>query len=541
MKERESSPEQPVVFVQYLLLAFVLAVVVYVRIRLLSVPLERDEGEFAYMGQLLLKGIPSFTDAYTMKLPGVSFAYAIFMLLFGQTAAAIRIGLLIVNGICIFQVYLLTKRLFDRNSALVSCASYAALSLSESVLGFCAHATHFVVLFALAGFLLLLRSLDRGKISLLFISGLCFGLAFTMKQHAALFIIFAFLFLAWRNWKNLVFGRKRLVAGNFLFLLGIIIPYALLALWMAQTGVFDTFWFWTVQYAREYATGPTLLQGVDTFTHAIHNIAIAQPLLWLLAVSGGVLLCTKYNRSSDRSFVFGFLLFSFLAICPGLVFRRHYFVMLLPAVSVLIGAAVNSARFVHASSPPQAYRQFIAFFVLAAAISFGFFHERQYLFTYTPQQVSRATYGTNPFPEAPQIARYLKDHTAPGDRIAVLGSEPEILFYADRLSATGYIYMYGLMENQPYAEQMQMQMIREIERSRPKYVVVVNVGVSWLVRSSSKRTVFDWGEKYLRNLYDLVGMIDIIAPYPTRYLWGKEAKAYKPVSDSYLTVFNRKE
>jgi len=537
MTETDSRPT----YVTYVFSALVLAIVVYARIRLLSTPLERDEGEFAYMGQLLLKGTPPFTDAYTMKLPGVSFAYALFMLLFGQTAAAIRIGLLVVNGFCIFQVYLLTRRLFEPSTALLSCASYAVLSLSGSVLGVFAHATHFVVLFALAGFLLLMRSCDRGRISLLFLGGLCLGLAFTMKQHAALFIIYAFLFLAWHNWKSRILDRKQFLAGNLLLLTGVILPYALLALWMAHAGVFDTFWFWTVAYAREYAAGPTLLQGIRELASSTRIILTAQPLLWLLSISGAVLLCTKYQRCTDRAFVFGFLLFSFLAVCPGLAFRGHYFVMMLPAVAVLIGAGLHSAPFLAPASAPLSDKRFVAIFLLAVAILFSFIHESDYLFKNTPMQVSRQIYGANPFPEAPQIARYLKDHSAPGDRIAILGSEPEILFYADRISATGFIYMYGLMEDQPYAEQMQLQMIREIETARPKYLVLVNVGMSWLVAPQSKRTVLDWIEKYARDGYDLAGIIDIANSEATLYRWGQEAKAYQPTSNSFITVLARKD
>ena len=37
------------------------------------------------------------------------------------------------------------------------------------------------------------------------------------------------------------------------------------------------------------------------------------------------------------------------------------------------------------------------------------------------------------------VADYLKSHCAPDARIAVMGSEPEIFFYAHRRSATGHI------------------------------------------------------------------------------------------------------
>ena len=75
--------------------SLVLAVVVGVRIRLLNLPLERDEGEYAYIAQLLLKGIAPYAQAYTMKLPGAPLMYALIMAVFGQTAWGIHLGLLV--------------------------------------------------------------------------------------------------------------------------------------------------------------------------------------------------------------------------------------------------------------------------------------------------------------------------------------------------------------------------------------------------------------------------------------------------------------
>ena len=60
-------------------------------------PLERDEGEYAYAGQLMLQGIPPYQLAYNMKFPGVYAAYALIMLSFGQTSVGIHFGLLVVN------------------------------------------------------------------------------------------------------------------------------------------------------------------------------------------------------------------------------------------------------------------------------------------------------------------------------------------------------------------------------------------------------------------------------------------------------------
>jgi len=48
--------------------------------------------------------------------------------------------------------------------------------------------------------------------------------------------------------------------------------------------------------------------------------------------------------------------------------------------------------------------------------------------------------------------------------------------------------MYPQMENQPYAAEMPRRMIGEIEAAQPRFVVLVNVAVSWNVGRMSDRT-----------------------------------------------------
>ena len=88
-------------------------------------------------------------------------------------------------------------------------------------------------------------------------------------------------------------------------------------------------------------------------------------------------------------------------------------------------------------------------------------------------------YGFSPFPESPEIARYLEAHTKPGETIAVLGSEPQIFFLAHRHSASGYIYVYPLTEPQPLAPAMRQEFKKEIETAKPEFVVHVNILSSW--------------------------------------------------------------
>lgn len=528
-------------YAPYVLLALVLVLVLFVRIRLLGVPMERDEGEYAYMGQLLLKGIPPYAEAYTMKLPGVSIMYAFFMALFGQSNEGIHAGLLVVNSISIYLVYLIARRVLDNETAAISCAAFAVLSLSQSVYGVYAHATHFVMLFALSGFVLLLRHLSDDRTPTLFFSGLCFGMAVIMKQHSVMFICCALLYLVWNGFKKPSGDRNKQYVACAIFLSAITIPYILVGIAAFQVGVLDKFWFWTVKYAREYVAEQTLMQGWINFATVFKRIALLQTSFWLLAGIGIAVLFTKQRGKTDRFFVCSLFIFSFLAICPGLYFREHYFIMVLPAIALMVGMALRSSAQFPSSAQAGRLQPFIPILLLMLAVGYNLLLERQYYFFLNPVQVTRATYGPSPFPEAVQIAKYIRERTGANDRIAILGSEPEIFFYADRLSATRHIYMYGLMENQKFATQMQLEMVRDIEAAKPKYLVIVNLPSSWGDASLSSRRLIEWGEGYAARKYDLVGTIEIVDFNTTRYTWDDMATDYIPVSDVFLSVLRRKE
>src|SRR5271170_3111981 len=106
MRSRADSPPAPWAWVA---LALVILLVMVVRVRLLNLPLERDEGEYAYIGQLMLQGVPPYKMAYVVKLPGAAAVYALSMALFGQTPAAIHLALLLANLAGILLLFLLAR------------------------------------------------------------------------------------------------------------------------------------------------------------------------------------------------------------------------------------------------------------------------------------------------------------------------------------------------------------------------------------------------------------------------------------------------
>lgn len=524
-------------WVYYGALVLVLATTAVIRLHLRNLPLERDEGEYAYAGQLMLQGIPPYKLAYNMKLPGTYAAYAALMAIFGETSSGVHEGFLMVNALTICLIFLLGTRLFGRLAGLVAAASYALLAVSPRVLGFAAHASHFVVLFAVAGALVLLKAVQFKRTWMLFGSGLLFGLAFLMEQQGIFFAVFAGLYLLVDeiegraatgsfDWTGIA---KRLGALG----VGVLTPFGLTCLALWRAGAFGQFWFWTFSYARQYVGIVSFAAGRLYLNMALRGVIGPSWPLWLLAGLG--LTAFLWNRAirSHALFTSLFLVCSALAVCPGFYFRQHYFVLMLPALALLIGAAVESAtqrlRAGWVRGAPIAIFALICMIVVLP--------QRTFLFGMDPQTACRSIYGFNPFPEAIPVADYIRSHSTAGSTVAVLGSEPEIYFYSGRHSATGYIYTYALMEPQPYASRMQQQMAQEIQAANPAFIVFVAVPSSWLPQPKSDHYIINWSKEYVHEHYELVGIADILPE--TQYRWGADARTYQRRSQFGIEVYKR--
>jgi hypothetical protein len=215
----------------------------------------------------------------------------------------------------------------------------------------------------------------------------------------------------------------------------------------------------------------------------------------------------------------------------------HYFVLALPAVSLLAGLAISSLSGL--ITDQFILLRFIPILILGAALAWPILGETKFFFEASPVDASRMIYPESPFVESVRIAEYLRAHTTPNDTIAVLGSEPQIYFYSNRHSATGYIYTYGLMESHRYATQMQKEMIREIEQARPKFLISVVMPDSWLQRSEAEKLIFDWATEYTTENYTVAGFVNMVAPDKTDYYFGSVPQSV-PQLGKYVLIYERK-
>ena len=529
-------------YIHWVLLFCIIAFVLFVRIRLLQTPLERDEGEYAYMGQLLLQGVAPYQEAFNMKLPGTSMIYALFMLLFGQTITAIHLGLLVVNVVSIVLLFLLTKKWLSPGAGIVTSASFAVFTVSHVLLGFAAHATHFVILFTLAGLVMLDSALEHKERHRFTISGILLGCAFLMKQPGIFFIFFGISILIFYRLIGKLQQRELLRFGSFL-LTGLLAPLIIVVVIIFWCGSFDRFWFWVIRYGFEYGTLWNFNEGLVPLNRMLEAFWNFFPFFCILVGIGVILVLTgKFNKSITGMLLL-FIIFSVLALIPGWYFRNHYFILIAPICSILIGADYYFLQ--HRIQQRSIWKYFLPLLPMVV-MGENILSREYYYLNASPAYIVETVYN-GIFPESIVIGDFLSSHTSPTDRIAILGSEPQIYFYAKRRSVSGHIYMYGLMESQPYARKMQEELIADVEQAKPKYIVFYEIPTSWNATYKSELHIAHWVKEYTHDHYTPVGLIDIVprldvnhhVSYDTRYVFGKDVEKTEPRSQDAIIIYER--
>jgi 4-amino-4-deoxy-L-arabinose transferase-like glycosyltransferase len=484
------------------------AAVALLRWGLLDVPLERDEGEYAYTAQLLLEGISPYAQAYNMKLPGIYLAYAGILGLIGEAPRDIHLGLLLVNAITILLVALLGRRLFDDRVGVLAAASFGVLSLSWTIQGFWANAEAFVLPFALGGILLTLRGLASERIKTFFAAGLLLGIAFLMKQHGVFFTGLGVLLVSGELFRSQGLERRQRIEQLAVLAGASALPYLITCVAIWRAGAFDTFWFWTFEYARAYSGIIPIEEGPSRFASQLVAVTEGGLALWGLAALGLGSLFWWPPAKRKRFVMLSFTAASLASLTPGFYFRPHYFVLALPVVALLGSVAACSLGDLVAGQARPWLRVWVPTGVVALAVLQALSAQGGYLFEWSPEEVTRKVYGLSPFAESFAVADFLRENSELDDRIAILGSEPQIPFYAGRRKASGYLYLYPLMENHELAESMQRGMIAEIEASAPRFLVFVNVPSSWQRSPTSHPELMTWLDGYIRG-FRLVGRVVI--------------------------------
>ncbi|MBW2362706.1 MAG: glycosyltransferase family 39 protein [Deltaproteobacteria bacterium] len=475
-------------------LALAACAFVALRAPLLALPLERDEGEYAYIAWRMQEGDVPYRDAFDQKPPGTFAAYWLAFETLGRNARSPRLLMHLWSLATAAVLFLLVRNLVGRLAGAGAVLVFAALSADPRVGAASANTEAFLLLPMVAALACVLCSERRESAASWLAAGALSALAVAFKQvavtNAAYVCVLALLLPGhgprWRRAAALAAGATLVVAP----LIGAFVA----------AGAGEAFVDAVVVHNFEYASRRSFAEGLAALRHGLASQAPSFALAWLLA--GWALLCPGLAGRRSWGLLGGWLLASSAGVAIGWQFRPHYFVQALPALAACAGVALASAV--------QALHQRARGAALGAALALGLalvalpaLANRAVLTAATPEAAARRLWGMNPFAEAAAIARHIARTSSADESVFVVGSEPQIFFYAERRSATRYIFFYPLTGGYPAAAGRQREAMAEVVAARPRYVVWVHVPTSLLVSERTERWIFDESERLLAQGYGL--------------------------------------
>jgi len=513
----------------------VVAVLAFALLRapLLSVPLERDEGEYAYIAARLLEGDVPYRDAFDQKPPLVFFAYALAISVGGASAEAIRGFAALFGAATAWILFLLVRRLDDEVAASCSVLVFALAACDPALAATAANTEQFMLLPLVAAMYCALRGLEFGGRGWWLACGAASAIACGFKQVAIANAVFvaalaAFPSIAGAATRNPATSTNRVFPkpGRALlhFAAGAGLASAPVLLWFAAVGAFRPFLDAVLIHNLDYAATQGVLQSLRNLASALALQAPSFAVFWLLALTA--LVRPKALATRTQRILAGWLLASALGVSMGLYFRAHYFVQLLPALSALVGIASAGLLRRSLGARTALWQRRSALGCVVLALAAPPLLARSDLLGASPDEISRHIYGMNPFPEVAKIADYLRGIAEPDDRVFVVGSEPQLFFYSGLRSASRFIFFYPLTG--PYAEagQRQDEVLKEVAAARPDFVVWFNLSTSLRIAPGAPQRIFDETRTRLEREYELTLLARPVADgEPYAFSLGAAARA----------------
>jgi len=515
-------------FRAWALLAVLLLLGLALRLPVAGVPLDRDEGEYAYIAQRWLQGEVPYKSSFDQKPPGAFAAYAVLERFIGESPAALHWGTQVYSLTTVALVFFLGLELFGAGAGLAAGAFCAFLMADRSFLGQSANTEIFMIAPLTAAFLAALRARERDSWRWALACGLLSGLGLLFKQVAITNIVF-YLGL-------LVLTRRRgLLTASFLG--GMAVALIPVAAYFWFVGAWKECYDCVIGYNLRYSSDIHLAAYPAAFWKSFSPTLSSLGPIYLLALG-----CLSRMREPSVRLIGAWLAFSFLGVCSGGFFRSHYYMQIVPALALLAGAGAEALARPYSKARPWALP------VLAGVVlAWGVMSNSWYYGAGSPEEKSRRLFGANPFPESVEVARLIAENSTKDDGVFVFGSEPQILYLARRRSASRYIFAYPLFR--PYLDtaERQAEVLRQVRESSPKHIVTVFVHTSFLASIRAPLGMFSEMRRILEG-YRLIGVMEtgkegrpaLRTGEEARRLWEKSPMWYdKPIWGS-LAVWEKK-
>lgn len=452
-----------------------------------DVPLERDEGSFAYIAQQwLFHNLLPYVDILEDKPPLLYLIYMLPLKLFGPVSyVGIRVFTAIYSTITLLWLYILVRNFYGKRSALCSTIGYSIFSTGPLVQGFTSHTEVLINLPLVACFhFFLIGDNSRDKNLSLILSGIFCGLAFLIKQIAVFHLAGLSILMLWQHRYDLITFIRRI----FMVYVGFFIPVILCCIYFTLNGALYELYTNTIMaiaghmvevYHTAFFIQKDYIQALITIF--FEYIWQEEAILWILAISFTVYLCI-YDLSSKNMIVIVWFLSSLVSVLFGGNFYPHHFIVLIPVLCLLSGYGLITLWL-----EAMPYARIFIIVSLVLIIGKMLTVEWKFYTKYSPEEISYKVYRDTRFVNAIKVAEYIKKNTTSKDYIYIWGAEPEIYFYTNLRSSSNFTNFYGMLY-EAAAEQLmsrfwkrvfwrhisgcQSKEFEKIRETNPKYIII---------------------------------------------------------------------
>lgn len=438
----------------FLILILILAFVL--RVPLFNVPPDFDEGCYAFFA-FFSKGEKFYSSLPIGRLPGMIFTYRALDYLFARDMLAVRVACTFLIVLATFGVYKLGELLFNKKTGFFSAiifALFSSLISTESP----TNSEFFMMPFIVMAFWLFWLFQKSKKFLWLALSGFFAGIALIYKQVAVFEVIFLGLWLLAENFKEGKFKIKSLVKQ--LLFLGVpsLLPFLFVLLFFLLRGEFKDFWWQSFGsgggYWRYAWSGGEWLGRLKI---AFKNLWSDFMPFWLVGSLG--LIYAFFKRKKEEIYLVGWIAFALMGACFNGWFFSHYFVQIIPTLSLLGGLFLSIflewIRF--KSRLPIVISKIISIFIL---LGLFFLMEKKKLPSYLSylqmaegkisetEYIEKIGYDVGPagWLSFYQSADYLREKMKKDESLFTWSTFPLSYYLIGKYPTTSFVHIYPLLD-----------------------------------------------------------------------------------------------
>ena len=465
-------------------------VVAFSSLSILLFSFGRDQGIYALVADVMLKGGMPYRDAWDFKPPGIFLVYGLAQGLFGKSMLSIRLLEVIGLIATVFGFQRLAQVFFDKPKAGLVCGAVAALVHAELEFWHTAQPETFGGYLTIAALVLITLELPQGRRWLVaFGTGAMFGLCALLKPPLGGGILVCGAYLLTRE-QSRAAKLPQLVRTVLLLFAGFATPLLLVFAWIAARGAWPAFW-WTF---HDFVPGYTKLNWSEAHASAWLYYALEEAFWKFSALSAfgfiaAITMTPLHAREREGIYlVLGIIAIQVTGIVmQGKFFPYHYAATLL-MIAFMSGLGLYKLYRRSLLAGPGSMLALAAFVVVAidmrdAArdLPQGFWDRTQmrlaFLLRRAPFQ-SRVdldrelSYVADYNLDADrQVALDVRSRSGSHDSLFIWGFEPSIYFLAERPLASRWTY--DVPQRSPWQQShARRELLKDLSLSRPKIIVV---------------------------------------------------------------------